>query len=50
MPYALIAAALAAWVGIIPAGYGLNPFAALTAGLVILSLLPFLTRGGGRAE
>jgi Na+/H+ antiporter NhaC len=39
MPYALIAAGVAIFAGFLPAGYGLNPYAALTLGAVTLALL-----------
>ena len=44
MPYALIAAGVAIFAGFLPAGHGLNPYAALTLGAVALALLAIFFR------
>lgn len=42
MPYALIASAVAIWIGFLPTGLGFNPYLSLVLGALVLFILPIL--------
>jgi Na+/H+ antiporter NhaC len=46
LPYALVAAAAAALIGFLPAGFGVPAWLLLPAGFGALALLPAVLRGG----
>ncbi len=47
LPYALLAAAVAALIGFLPAGFGIPAWVLLPAGFGVLALLPAVLRGAG---
>ena len=50
LPYALLAAVLAAVIGFLPAGFGVSPLILLPVGVIILVAIPSLFKRLGIAD